>query len=126
VLGWSGGSGFGGARYGNVRDPGLVAWSTPSRIAGPSPPLTISVKNVSITSSFSARPPHVSCSREERCASSISRKLPFSWYGFPRSTTRKSARKRSVSGCWPSPSGCQRVSPSRPSQNARFAFNRAR
>src|SRR5436190_962970 len=121
-----GGSAFGGARYGNVRDPGLVAWSTPSRITGPSPPFTIRVKNVSMTSSLSARPPHVSCWREARCASSISRKLPLSWYGFPTSTTRKSARKRSVNGCFPSPSGCHRVAPSRPSQKARFAFNRAR
>ena len=42
-----------------LREPGLVDRSTPSRITGPLPALISSVKIVSITSSLSARPPHV-------------------------------------------------------------------
>ena len=33
----------------------------PSRTGAPFPPVTMNVKNVSMTSSLSARPPHVSC-----------------------------------------------------------------
>src|SRR3712207_3815193 len=76
--GGSGGSGFGAARYGKVREAGLVARSTPSRMTGPLPALTSTVNSVSITSSFSARPPQVSCAFPARAASSISRNEPCS------------------------------------------------
>ena len=46
-----------------ARWPAGVARSTPSRMTGPFPALTSSVKIVSITSSLSARPPQVSCAR---------------------------------------------------------------
>ena len=50
-------------RTGTCRVAGLDAPSTPSRITGPLPALMSIVKIVSITSSLSARPPHVECGR---------------------------------------------------------------
>ena len=62
--GGSGGSGFGGREVGEAcARRASSTWSTPSRITGPLPALISSVKIVSITSSLSARPPHVSCAR---------------------------------------------------------------
>ena len=68
--GISGGSGFGSARYGNVRRGG------PARVVDTVPDhrtvaaFTSWVKIVSITSSLSALPPHVRCASPRRAASS--------------------------------------------------------
>ena len=72
------GPGSAASGTGTCGDAGRVEWSTPSRMVGPFPALISWVKIVSMTSSLSARPPHVRWASPRRAASSISRNEPCS------------------------------------------------
>ena len=94
-------------------------------MTGPLPALISSVKIVSITSSFSARPPHVACGRP-----SISRLLdleirPVRGIRLGHVDDQVVGENELRQGCVPS-SYVQSGLPSRPSQKRRFAFSRAR